>query len=536
MERVEHVGTLLPRKIDQTMLHRRSLLKTATAATIALGVGNPSRLASVAVQDASTFVIGSLEEPGSLSALVQLPHHFPADVPQTLLFDSLTQFMPDGTVEPKLATSWEVSDNELTYTFHLNADARFHDDTPVTAADVVFTVETCLNPETNSSEEGFEDVASVTAVDDLTVEFQLATVTPAFLAQGGARGIVPKHLLEGKNIATDEFNRNPVGCGPYRLVSYTPGEAIHFEAVDGHYRVTPNIPRIDFRVVTDPNVVLTQLMSGELHYGLVAPSNLAMLEGTENIRIVEVPSPRFYDIIPNYERPWCRDVNVRTALLRGIDREGIVSSILLGHGSVVDANVAPASWAYTTDGVTQHPHDPEAAAALLDDAGWIARDDGMRVRDGEPLALTVTLPAYDTTLQQALLVAQQNLEEIGVSLQLESVEAGVFGSRFDDGNYDALGFKWNPVYDPDQSPWLKTGNFYGYSNEQVDALCDEAMSTNEQSAREPVYAELQQVVSEDLPRLFLYTENELHALATGVSGLAAHPVNVFWNLPTWTIR
>lgn len=487
-----------------------------------------------ASQGETSFIIGSLEEPGSLSALVQLPHHFPADVPQTLVFESLTQFMPDGTVEPKLATSWEVSDDELTYTFTLNPDAVFHDGTPVTAEDVVFTFEAIQDPATNSSNEGIETVVRAVADDAHTVTIELERVTPQFLAQGGARGIVPKHLLEGKDIATDDFNKNPVGSGPYRMVSYLPGESIVFEAVPDHYRGTPEIARVEFRVITDQNVILTQLMSGEIDYALAAPRDMAAFANSDALQIVEVETPRYFDIIPNYDRSYWQDLEVRRAILEAIDREGIVSGILMRHGSVVNSNVTPAAWAYTEEGITEHPYDPEMSVGRLDAAGWEPGDDGIRQKEGEALQFTVTMYAYDQTLQQALLVAQQNLDDIGVGMQVEMVEPGVFNARRNGGDYDALARIWNPVYDPDQSVLFKSGNWYGYSNSMVDELCDQGMATTDRDKRLPVYEELQRVFSEDLPHLWLYTENELHVLSTSIDGLEDHPVNVFWNLPTWT--
>lgn len=516
------------------MLSRRNLIKTASFAAASTSLMTAMTRFAGATQENPTFVIGSLEEPGSLSALVQLPHHFPADVPQTLLFDSLTQYMPDGTVEPKLATSWEISEDELTYTFTLNPDAVFHDGTPITAHDVVFTIEAIQDPKTNSSNEGLETVLRATAEDDHTVTIELEQVTPQFLAQGGARGIVPRHILEGKEIATDEFNRNPIGSGPYRITTYMPGESIVMDAVEDHYRGAPEISRVEFRIITDQNVMLTQLMSGELSYALAAPRDLSALANSDAVEVVEVETPRYFSLIPNYERDYWQDLEVRTAILSGIDREGIVNSILMDHGSVIHANVAPASCAYSEDGVTVHSYDPEMAAGRLDAAGWELGDSDVRRKDGEPLAFTVMIYSYDQTLQQALLVAQQNLADIGVDMQIEMVEPGVFNSRRDDGSYDALARIWNPVYDPDQSAIFKSDNWYGYSNPVVDDLCDQGMSTSDHETRLAAYEELQRVHSEDLPHLWLYSENELHVLSTGFKGLEPHPVNVFWDLPTWS--
>jgi peptide/nickel transport system substrate-binding protein len=478
------------------------------------------------------LVIGSLEEPGSLSALVDLPHHFPEHVPQTLLFDSLTQFMPDGSVAPKLAERWTVSPDNLVYTFTLAAGARFHDGRPVTADDVKFTIETALDPASKSSTEGFDAIEKVEVADPRTIAIALKEVTPMFLAQGGARGIVPKHVLAGKDASKDEFNKQPVGSGPYRLVAYTPGQAVVLEAVPDYYRGAPAIKRVVFKILTEQNVVLTQLRAGELGYALITPRDLAAVSGIPGVKIVEAPTPRFFDITPNYARAYWQEQPVREAVLTAIDRQGIVDKVLLGHGKVIESNVAPGSWAFNPD-LPQRPFDPTRARALLDGAGWRPGGDGVRAKGGQRLAFTTLVNNYDRTLEQALLVAQQNLRDVGVAMQLERVEPGVFGARRRTKDYDALSRVWNPVYDPDQTGLVKTGNFYGYANPKVDELSAQALGTTERGARKGPYAEIQRLLAADVARLFLYTENELHALSAGLTGPQPHPVNFFWNLKDW---
>jgi peptide/nickel transport system substrate-binding protein len=517
-------------------VNRRRFVQSAGIVAGASITRHGLHLDVVSAEDgAGEFVIGSLEEPGSLSALVDLPHHFPQHVPQTLLFDSLTQFLPDSTIGPKLATTWEASANNLVYTFTLNPAATFHDGQPVTAEDVKFTFEACLDPATNSSSEGLETVKTVDAVDATTVRVTLSEATPTFLAQGGARGIVPKHVLAGKAIASDDFNRNPVGSGPYRLGSYTPGESIVMEAVPDHYRGAPKIGTIVFKIISDQNVILTQLRTGELSYGLVTPRDMGTVGGIDGVTVVETKTPRFFDIVPNSGRAYWKEQPVRAAVLGGIDRTNIVDKILQGHGQVIDANVTPASWAYSAD-VPTHPYDPDASEAALDAAGWRRSGDAIRAKNGQDLDFSVLINTYDRTLEQALLVAQQNLGDIGVGLKVERVEPGVFGERRSAKDFDALSRIWNPVYDPDQRALFKTGNFSGYSNAEIDPLVDKAMRFPDQASRKPVYVEIQQILSEDVAHLFLYTENELHAIASSVTGLADHPVSVFWNLPTWTIE
>jgi len=497
---------------------------SAVAPTTASGTGHA----------VDQLVLGSLEEPGSLSALADLPHHFPEHVAQTLLFDSLTQFMPDSSVAPKLAERWTISPDNLVYTFTLVANAKFHDGQPITAEDVKFTFDAANNPDTKSSNEGLDTVDKVEVVDPRTARVTLKTVTPMFLAQGGARGIIPRHLLEGKDLSKDEFNKKPVGSGPFKLVSFTPGQSIIIEAVPDHYRGAPSVKRVVIKILTDQNVILTQLRAGEIQYALITPRDLAAVKGLP-VTVLENPTSRFFDITPNYQRPYWQDQKVREAVLTAIDRQSIVDKVLLGHGKALDSNVSPISWAFTPD-ITKHPYDAAKAKSLLDAAGWQAGSDGVREKGGQKFSFGVMLNNLDRTLEQGLLVAQQNLKDVGVTMSVQRVEPGVFGSRRSGKDYDALTRIWNPVYDPDQTSLVATGNFYGYSNPQVDALSKQALSTPDREIRKAAYVQIQQILSQDVARLWLYTENELHALAANLTGMQPHPVNVFWNIKDWKMN
>jgi len=501
------------------------------AAAQPAATGQPAAKTGAAAQ----FVIGSLEEPGSLSPLADLPHHFPEHVPQTLMFDSLIQVLPDGAVGPKLAEKWDISPDGLTYTFTLTDKAMWWDGKPVTAEDVKFTIETALRPESRSSTEGLDTIASVDAPDARTVKIVLKRLVPMFLAQGGSRGIVPKHLLANEDMSKSEFNKKPVGSGPYKFVSWTPGQAIVMEANPTYFLGAPSIQRVVFKILPDQNVILTQLRSGELHYGLITPKDLKPVESITSIKVYDVPTLRFFDISPNYARPFFADQKVREAILFGIDRQGIVDKALLGKGAVVESNAAPTSWAYNPE-LPKRAYDPAKAKALLDGAGWLPGADGIRTKDGTRLSFGVMINSYDRTLEQALVVAQQNLKDVGVDLSIDRVEPGVFGSRRGKKEYDALARIWNPVYDPDQAGLIRTGNFYSYSNPEVDKLAADALATSNQAARKPIYQQLQTVLAADVARLWLYTENELHAVSANVSGMQPHPVNYFWNLRAWKVQ
>jgi peptide/nickel transport system substrate-binding protein len=304
------------------------------------------------------------------------------------------------------------------------------------------------------------------------------------------------------------------------------------DAVPNFYRGAAKINRVIFRILPDQNVILTQLRSGEIQYASLAPRDLAVVRRMAGLRVVEVPTLRSYDIAPNYQRVYWQDVRVRRAVLMAINRSVIVQKVLLGHGSVINANTTPASWAYNPH-TPGHPYDPAQARTLLDEAGWRPRSDGIREKNGQRLSFGVMINNFDPTLEQVLTIARQDLRAVGVEMRIERVEPGIFGSRRKDKTFDALSRVWNPVYDPDQTVLVHSDNFYGYSDPRADKLTMTAAGTFDRERRKRAYAELQVVLSEDVARLWLYSDNELHAIPANLQGVQPHPVNLFWNIKDW---
>ena len=190
-----------------------------------------------------------------------------------------------------------------------------------------------------------------------------------------------------------------------------------------------------------------------------------------------------------------------------------------------------------TKDVPTYPYDPTRARQLLDDAGWRPGAGGIRQKDGVLLRFTVMLKNVDRTLEQVFVIAQQQLQQVGADCQIERVESGVFPQRMRQGTFDALSRVWNPVYDPEQTNLLRTGNSYGgYSNPQVDALVAQGQATLDREKRKTIYGDLQRLLSHDLARLYLFTENELHVVPAGLRGVTWHPVNIFWNAKDWTLE
>jgi peptide/nickel transport system substrate-binding protein len=484
-------------------------------------------------------VIGSSQEPGHLNPLLVLPHHFPVHAPYTLIFDSLIQITPDGDFEPRLAADWDIADDNLSVTFNLHADARFHDGTPVTAQDVVFSFDLMMDPDLTTSKDGTAAIDSVAAEGDLTVVFTLSQPDPRFLPVAGSRAIVPMHILEGANIETHGFNRDPVGSGPFKFVSWSSGTEIVMEANADYHLGAPGLERIVFRIVPDQTALVAQLRNGDLDYGLVDPRDYTVVAGFDNLEIVENTSPRYYSMGLNLGMPIFQDDAVRTALMLATPREELVENVLEGRGTVVHTNATPASWAFN-GAVPTYEYDLDAARQTLLDAGWEPGSDGVMTRDGERLAFTVTYIFTESQTEQALVIIQDRYERIGVRVQLEGVEGGeLLGRRWPAGDFEVSFQLWNPVYDPDQSSTFRTGGGYngtGYANPEVDARFDEALSTFDIERRRQLYGEIQVTLADHLPMIWLYSNNEVNVISTRLNGFVPHPINNFWNIRQWTVQ
>jgi peptide/nickel transport system substrate-binding protein len=478
-----------------------------------------------------------------MSPLVDLPHHFPEHIAQTMMFDSLLQFMPDGSLSPKLAQSYETSADKLSYTFKLDPRAKWWDGTPVTADDVVFTFQTLLDPKSGASDEGAAGISAVEASDKATVKVTAKSFDPTLLPQMAARGIVPKAALAGKDVANDEFNKKPLGSGPYKFVKWEKGQYLQLEANSNYFLGAPKIAKVTIKFLAEQNTMVQEFKSGAINYALLQPRDLGTVQAA---LLVENPTPRFFDIAPNYKRI-LGDLALREAVLYGTNRESIVQNILKGKGTVVEANVSPTGWAWAYNPETpKRPYDAEKAKKLLDDAGWKAGASGLREKAGKPLTFSVLVNNFDFTLQQVLQAQQSDLKKIGVDMKIEVVDPGKFGQRRSAGDFDALTRVWNPVYDPDQGGLLrstiygddgkvKSGNFYGYQNPKIDELQKTAVSTDDKAIQAKAYFEIEKLYAQDATRLPLYTEVELHAFNQKIDGVKPHPVNIFWNLREWSM-
>ncbi|MGH8905425.1 MAG: ABC transporter substrate-binding protein [Egibacteraceae bacterium] len=518
---------------------------TLAAALIALiAMLGPASATEAIAQD---LVVALSSEPTSLS-----PLFLDVDTGNWKAFNGLVTFDADLGLVPDLAAELpEVSEDGKTVTVRLRDDVQFHDGEPLTADDVVFTWQALSDPELASplfSRFGLDGLISeVTAVDDLTVQFTLSRLDPAFVEKLYV-GIVPEHLLAGEDLAQSDFNRQPVGTGPYRYVETVPGERIVFEANPDYFGGAPTIQRVVFTFLPDENARVAALLDGSIDVARLNPRLAETFRDNPAFQVIEIPSASIEQMsLPN-TNPVLAEAPVRRAIAMGIDRQALLEAIQLGVGQVANSPIVSGQWAY--DPSVTIPFDPEQAAQLLDEAGWVPGDDGIREKDGQRLAFTIMHLPTLTQHRDMGLAMRSDLAEIGIDVTVEAVDTPAYLDRLaTDPWLHGIG----TPYDPDTELWARYHssladdgdpgtNRAGMRNPDVDAALEAGRATTDRDQRRDSYTDLQHALAEDGSYLHLLERAITVVVPADVEGIEVQlqgsphgfPRGIAWSLERWT--
>ena len=348
------------------------------------------------------LIVGYDREPDTMNRYAT---HILEDI-QTCVVEGLVTTDERMNVVPVLATEVPTLENGgvvmrgdggMDVTWKLRPGVKWHDGHAHTSADVKFTADAMIKGDWKpESTDGFDRIASVDVPDSLTAVVHYKEPYAPYRLQF-LRGTLPKHLLEGRNIdKASDYNRNPMGTGPYRVTEWKTGEYVLLERVPGYWRGNnyPKIAKILFRFVTNATTRMNQLKSGEVHLVALVPwDKVRDLKDLPAIRLNRVLGNGYEHVTLNERHfPPFADVRVRRALAHAIDRDLIVKTILDGLVSTVNGPIQPLSWAYESN-VRSYPYDPKKAGALLDEAGWTRGADGWRRKEGKALAFTLITQA-----------------------------------------------------------------------------------------------------------------------------------------------
>lgn len=418
-----------------------------------------------------------------------------------------------------LAESWEVKPGERPeIVFHLRRGVRWHDGQEFTAEDVKFTYERLMDPKTNTVRRAdFELVDRLEVLDPYTVRVTYREPFSPGLETWGL-GMIPKHLLEGRDINTAEFNSHPVGTGPFRFVAWVSDELIELAANPDYWEGRPGLERIVIRILPETSLSEIELLTGGIDLYGIEPHQYERIKKDRRLEVFEQPSLGYTYVAWNLLNPLFRDVRVRRALALAVNREEIVRYVLYGLGRVSTGPFPYHMW-YANPNVRPLPHDPEAAKRLLAEAGWRPGPDGILTRNGERFSFKLITNAGNDVRRDVGVLVQRQLAQLGIEVKLELYEWAVFLKDFiNPRHFDATILGWSLSVDPDcynifHSSQIKDGfNFTGYANPVADELMVAGRREYDREKRKAIYWRLHEVIADDQPYCFLFVPEGTAAL------------------------
>ncbi len=446
------------------------------------------------------FVLGLSSEPDNLNPVLGY-----APDGGSLIFDGLVSRTADLELKPALAAELPKTDDAgTTVTFRLRTDVRFHDGTPLTSADVAYTYQALLDEKNNSSlRSDYAAIKSVEAPDPETVVFHLKYPYAAFL-QRATLGIVPERSLD-----RPDFNTRPVGTGPYRFVSWTPGDKIVLEADPSYWNGAPAIKNLVLAYAADDNVRATRMAAGEFDAAVLAPKAAARFDGTAGMTVYRVPSADYRGVMFPMEAPVTGDKAIRKAISLALDRSAMVKTILAGAGSAAFGPVAPGTSWHDAAVRGSDTADQAQAVQVLEQAGWQAGPDGIRVKDGTPARFALMYPAGDSLRKELALAVASDAKRVGIEIELAGLDWDAIYPRM---AKDALIMGYGTPFDPDHTNYeLFHSDFVGqepfnparYRDSEVDALLERGRRTADPAERKQAYDAFQQRIRDEEPWVYL---------------------------------
>lgn len=487
-----------------------------------------------------------------------------------LVYDSLTTQDFKLDYKPAVAESWSV-EKDLIYTFKLRKDVKFHDGTPLTSADVLFTYQYIAHPKYQGVRfgdftgiKGWKELAAAykkaaddlkeKKIDDKTADAQKLEAYEKFKKEGGLSapdpytykvelaepfapafgrisgyGILPKHLLEKHqdNMKAAPQAKAPVGSGMYKFVEWVKDDHITLaRSTDWKWGIrgkSANIDKIIFKVVPDAQANMVALETGEVDVASIQPDNYDHFKNNvKHVNILEWLGLSYTFLGWNHTNPLFADVKVRQALAHAVPRQQMVDELLKGHGSLANSHGSPARWDYS-DKAPNFGYDVKKAEQLLDEAGWKKGADGIRAKDGQKFSFELATNNGNKTREQAAVIVQQALKQIGIEVKINLMEWNAYVTAVLGGELPAYILGWSlGTGDPDpHSIFHSTGGFSkmtGYKSAKVDDLIEQGRKVTDQPKRKEIYAQLQNELANDQVYMFLFFQNTIAGYNKRVAG------------------
>lgn len=504
-----------------------------------------------------TVVVGDYQEPKGLIYHIHQQAHT-VTILHSIYYRMLNlnendEMVPELLAEVPTLENGGISPDAKTCTLKFRDGFTWHDGEPVTAEDFKFTWEFIMDPATLAQTMfGWDRISSVEVPDPLTAIVNFDEAYPTFVEAVLLNPIMPKHLLEGlEDPGNSDYARNPVGNGPFIFKEWRPGDQIVVEA-NPNAPLPPKLERIIFKFVPDQNTMLALVRVGDIDVAWdMTENHVAELQKMDHVETVLVPGgavERYYFNFRNPQNlgephPIFTDVRVRKAIAMTMDRFTLVDKVLGGNAVVAVSEMDNSPW--FNEDLEPYPYDPEAAKALLDEAGWVDSDgDGIRDKDGKKLSFRHTVTAGNQVRENVQVFFQANLKDIGVEMIIDNAPAAtVFGGCGDGGvwgvsSFDMMGFSTKAdgldtptalvqFFDESQIRDCETnpagGNSQAFRDEIMQENLDCSKVEIDREKRKVCVDMVQQRIHEECPVIYLYDKLDVYGINKRVGGVDPTP-------------
>ncbi|MFC5652684.1 ABC transporter substrate-binding protein [Paenibacillus solisilvae] len=513
-----------------------------------------SKLPETAKNRTDTIIVGLTDPSGAFTPYFQ-QSGYDGNV-SSLLYTPLVKVDNKGIPVPGLAESWEVTADNLTYTYHLRKDLKFSDGTPLTADDVAFTwtilhdksydgdslVNTLLVKGGAAYKAGTaKSIEGIKVIDPQTISVTLEKPNASALITFGSdvlsKAYYGKDYKQGQLEYMKKLSGSPLGNGPYKLEKFIPGQEVRMIANENYFDGKPKTEHFIYK--TAEGDTWQYLETGEVDYASFSATqeNIDKLKGLGFVNLLPYTPSNYGYLQVNLEHPALKDKKVRQALTYGLDRQSIYVDANQGAGVVANIPASPISWSYTEEGINPYKFDQDKAKQLLDEAGWKAGADGIRVKDGKQLSIHY-LGSKSATTDIFIAVAKENYEALGIKFEPEVfADFNALVSKVEGGDYDLVSFSTSLLTDPSDGllPFVD-GEIKGYDNPKFKELYDKGLATSNIDERKAVYKELYALVNDDLPVIFTSYKKSVYAYNGRIQNLSVSPFNgLSSSLPSWTL-
>jgi len=459
------------------------------------------------------------------------------------IYNGLLKYDKDLNLVCDLAESYQISKDGLEIKFNLKKNILWHDGEPFTVKDVKFTFDKLTDPNTRTPfSSDYLMVKEFKVIDDYSFVVTYAEPFAPILESWGI-GIIPEHIFRNEDINKSEYNRKPVGTGPYMFKKWVTDQKIVLEANPNYYEGVPKIKVCLFRVIPDQSVQFLELRTQTIDELSLTPDQWNAYDSFfKNYTKYRYPAFSFTFLGFNLEKEPYDNVKFRQAISYAIDKKDIITGVLSGMAKPAQGIFPPQSWAYKEE--IPYEYNPEKAIELLLSIGFSKSQDGKLLYNGKDFEINIITNQGNKTRELTAQIIQEQLKKIGLQVNVRILEWSTFLNQYvNKKKFDALILGWNTAIDPDQfSLWhssqSKEGqyNFMSYKNKEVDELLVKARTTFNKDKRIECYHRIQDIMKDDPPCIFLYYPENLVCVHNRFKNVELAPAGIGWNFYQWYVE